>query len=289
MKLEEGSEAFHVLLAEQWEFQYPNAIRHLKQLLPWQQTCSVCTLKRLQVTIGSQATCDGKRRGEPVHRGFAVPSPLNFNKLDLPAPKRHPWVQGSPNAVLVAADPDPRGAARPAGRVSLPSSRPLGLLRRPGDRTPAGRDRGPNVGDFLPGGRPRAESASGRIAKGGRAADVFLPSCPIEEARSVLGTTSFGRRERVNALAPLLQPRAPADLEAPGSRLSSTLGKSSLALGGSTLPRAETHRRERCLPRVARSYSLAQRFARHASPLTTTVYTHPSDEELHARVLHIPC
>ncbi len=25
---------------------------------------------------------------------------------------------------------------------------------------------------------------------------------------------------------------------------------------------------------------LAQRFARHVSPLTTTVYTHPSDEEL---------
>jgi integrase len=26
---------------------------------------------------------------------------------------------------------------------------------------------------------------------------------------------------------------------------------------------------------------LAQRFARHASPLTTIVYTHPSDEELY--------
>ena len=28
----------------------------------------------------------------------------------------------------------------------------------------------------------------------------------------------------------------------------------------------------------------AQRFARHASPLTTIIYTHPGDEELRAQV-----
>ena len=32
--------------------------------------------------------------------------------------------------------------------------------------------------------------------------------------------------------------------------------------------------------RATRDLFLAQRFARHASPLTTTVYTHPSDQEL---------
>ena len=32
--------------------------------------------------------------------------------------------------------------------------------------------------------------------------------------------------------------------------------------------------------RQTRDLFLAQRFARHASPLTTTVYTHPSDEKL---------
>jgi hypothetical protein len=34
---------------------------------------------------------------------------------------------------------------------------------------------------------------------------------------------------------------------------------------------------------------LAQRFARHVSPLTTTVYTHPSDEELFALVRGLHC
>lgn len=34
---------------------------------------------------------------------------------------------------------------------------------------------------------------------------------------------------------------------------------------------------------------LAQRFARHVSPLTTTAYTHPSDEEMAGRVRSLPC
>ena len=32
--------------------------------------------------------------------------------------------------------------------------------------------------------------------------------------------------------------------------------------------------------RASRDLFLAQRFARHVSPLTTTVYTHPSDQEM---------
>jgi len=32
--------------------------------------------------------------------------------------------------------------------------------------------------------------------------------------------------------------------------------------------------------RAKRDLFLAQRFARHASPITTIIYTHPSDEEL---------
>jgi hypothetical protein len=36
--------------------------------------------------------------------------------------------------------------------------------------------------------------------------------------------------------------------------------------------------------RASRDLFLAQRFAPHVSPLTTTVYTHPSDEELFVQV-----
>jgi integrase len=41
--------------------------------------------------------------------------------------------------------------------------------------------------------------------------------------------------------------------------------------------------------RQTRDLFLAQRFARHVSPLTTTVYTHPSDEEMSRRVRNLAC
>ena len=41
--------------------------------------------------------------------------------------------------------------------------------------------------------------------------------------------------------------------------------------------------------RATHDLFLAQRFARHVSPLTTTAYTHPSDEELHGKVRGLAC
>jgi hypothetical protein len=41
--------------------------------------------------------------------------------------------------------------------------------------------------------------------------------------------------------------------------------------------------------RATHDLFLAQRFARHASPLTTTVYTHPSDDELREGIQNLPC
>ena len=41
--------------------------------------------------------------------------------------------------------------------------------------------------------------------------------------------------------------------------------------------------------RMTRDLFLAQRFARHVSPLTTTRYTHPSDEELASGLRHLTC
>ncbi len=41
--------------------------------------------------------------------------------------------------------------------------------------------------------------------------------------------------------------------------------------------------------RASRDLFLAQRFARHVSPLTTTAYTHPSDEELRQGVRELRC
>ncbi len=41
--------------------------------------------------------------------------------------------------------------------------------------------------------------------------------------------------------------------------------------------------------RSTRDLFLAQRFARHVSPLTTTVYTHPSDQEMRDRLRGLTC
>jgi len=41
--------------------------------------------------------------------------------------------------------------------------------------------------------------------------------------------------------------------------------------------------------RASRDLFLAQRFARHVSPLTTTIYTHPSDEELQSSIRNLTC
>ncbi len=36
--------------------------------------------------------------------------------------------------------------------------------------------------------------------------------------------------------------------------------------------------------RATKDLYLTQRFARHSSPLTTTIYTHPTDEELYESI-----
>ena len=41
--------------------------------------------------------------------------------------------------------------------------------------------------------------------------------------------------------------------------------------------------------RASRDLFLAQRFARHVSPLTTTIYTHPSDQEMWERIRSLHC
>ena len=41
--------------------------------------------------------------------------------------------------------------------------------------------------------------------------------------------------------------------------------------------------------RATRDLFLAQRFARHASPLTTVIYTHASDEEMYATLRGMEC
>ena len=149
---------------------------------------------------------------------------------------------------------------------------------------------GLNVGDvFTPDGTPKARVRVRReIAKGRRAGDVFLPD------RLVPKLKRFWRFK--NKRAESLQPDAPLFCSQSRRRLSrrrvqflwrtwqQRAGFDRLYGFHSTRHSAVTN-----VYRATRDLFLAQRFARHVSPLTTVVYTHPSDEEMRTRLRRLNC
>ena len=149
---------------------------------------------------------------------------------------------------------------------------------------------GLDVGDvFALDGTPRVRvRVRATIAKGGRAADVFLPD------RLVTKLKRFWRwkRDRGEDLAP----DAALFCNQSGRRIS----KRRVQFAWTTWQRRAGFDRVygfHCLRhsaissvyRMTHDLYLAQRFARHVSPLTTTVYTHPSDREMAGRVRGLDC
>ncbi len=149
---------------------------------------------------------------------------------------------------------------------------------------------GLNVGDvYAPNGTPKVRVRIRReIAKGGRAGDIFLPDRLVTKmARYLKWKTRRGER---------LDPAAPLFCAQSGRRLSKRrvqflwrtwqerAGFDRLYPFHSIRHSAVTN-----VYRRTRDLFLAQRFARHASPLTTTIYTHPSDEEMWDRVRRLSC
>jgi hypothetical protein len=53
--------------------------------------------------------------------------------------------------------------------------------------------------------------------------------------------------------------------------------------------RRRRHRSITIVDRASTDRFLKQRFARHVSPLTTTIYTHPGDEEMARRLRRLAC
>jgi site-specific recombinase XerC len=149
---------------------------------------------------------------------------------------------------------------------------------------------GLNVGDvFAPDGTPRVRvRVRSAIAKGGRAADVFLPD------RLVAKLKRFWRWKRDRGED--VSPGASLFANQSGRRIS----KRRVQLAWATWQRragfdrvygfhALRHTAVTNVYRASRDLFLAQRFARHLSPLTTTVYTHPSDQEVAGRVRGLHC
>jgi len=149
---------------------------------------------------------------------------------------------------------------------------------------------GLDVGDvFAPDGTPRVRvRVRKEIAKGGRAADVCLPE------RVVVKLKRFWRwkRERGEELSP----HAPLFANQSRRRISKRRVQHAWTAwqrrAGFDLTygfHALRHTAVTNVYRVSRDLFLAQRFARHLSPLTTTFYTHPSDQEMAGRVRGLAC
>ncbi len=149
---------------------------------------------------------------------------------------------------------------------------------------------GLNVGDvFAPDGTPKARVLVRReIAKRGRVGDVFVPDRLVPKLRR------FWRykKQRGEGLAPAdplfcsqsrrrLSPRRVQHL---WHQWQERAGFDRFYGFHALRHSAVTN-----VYRATKDLFLAQRFARHASPLTTTVYTHPSDQEMRSKLSRLNC
>ncbi len=149
---------------------------------------------------------------------------------------------------------------------------------------------GLNVGDvYTPDGKPKSRiRLRPEIAKNGRAGDVFLPDALLVKFRKFWRHKAT-RREGLRPEDPLFCSQSRTRISP--RRVQFAFRNWQVKAGFDRL--YPFHALRHCaitnVYRASRDLFLAQRFARHVSPLTTTVYTHPSDEELFAKVRGLHC
>ena len=147
-----------------------------------------------------------------------------------------------------------------------------------------------NVGDvFFPDGTPRTRVRLRReIAKGGRVGDVFPPDALTAKLRRFW----FHKRwalELTTHDASLFCNQAGTRISKRRVQIAFRNWQISAEFGRIYNFHALRHTAVTNVYRGSRDLFLAQRFARHVSPLTTTIYTHVSDEELQDRLRAIAC
>jgi len=149
---------------------------------------------------------------------------------------------------------------------------------------------GLDVGDvFFPTGQPRLRvRVRAEIAKRGRAGDVFLPDA-LEAKLVAFWRYKLEHGERLHATAPLFCSQSRRRISP--RRLQVLFGCWQQIAGFDRhYPfHSLRHTAVTNVWRASHDLFLAQRFARHASPLTTVIYTHPSDEELRKGIRDLAC
>ena len=149
---------------------------------------------------------------------------------------------------------------------------------------------GLNVGDvYTPEGKPKHRvRLRPEIAKNGRAGDVFLPDALLVKFRKFWRHKAT-RREGLWPEDPLFCNQSRTRISP--RRVQFAFRTWQVKAGFDRLYpfHALRHTAVTNVYRASRDLFLAQRFARHASPRTTTIYTHPSDQEMFERVRDLPC
>jgi len=149
---------------------------------------------------------------------------------------------------------------------------------------------GLSVGDvYSPDRRPRSRvRLRPEIAKGGRAGDVFLPDALTAKFRRFWAHKA-ARREGLQPEDPLFCSQSRTRISPRRVQFAFRTWQQRAGFDRLYPFHALRHTAVTNVYRASRDLFLAQRFARHVSPLTTTVYTHPSDQEMWERVRGLSC
>ena len=149
---------------------------------------------------------------------------------------------------------------------------------------------GLNVGDvYSPVGKPKNRlQLRSEITKNGRTGDVFLPDALVVKFRR-FWRYKANRREGLGLNDPLFCSQSHRRISK--RRVQFAFRTWQVKAGFDRLYpfHCLRHTAVTNVYRSSRDLFLAQRFARHVSPLTTTVYTHPSDQELWAGIRGLSC
>ncbi len=149
---------------------------------------------------------------------------------------------------------------------------------------------GLNVGDvYAPDGMPKTRiRVRPEIAKRGRAGDVFLPDKLVPKLKR-FWRFKKQRGEGLGPDDPLLCAQSRRRISRRRVQFAWRQWQQRAGFDRLYPFHCLRHTSVTNVYRATRDLFLAQRFARHASPLTTTIYTHPSDDELRRELRTLSC
>ena len=126
------------------------------------------------------------------------------------------------------------------------------------------------------------------IAKGGRTGDVFLPDALVRKLRKFWGYKAR-RGEGLESGDPLFCSQSRVRISKRRVQFAFRTWQQKAGFDRLYPFHCLRHTAVTNVYRASRDLFLAQRFARHVSPLTTTIYTHPSDQEMWEKVRNLSC